>query len=86
MVHDRVKMVAVGWHKIGCWYTFSIAHMYDVVAWVKHAVLADIIFVRTSEGRVGQRGRVDKQVKLGLPRAARLEDGTHRTDRGGYLN
>jgi hypothetical protein len=80
MVHGRVKMVAVGWHKR---YTFSIAHMYYVVAWVKDAILADIIFVRTSKERVG---RVDKQVKLGLPRAARLEDGTHRTDRGGHLN
>ena len=43
--------------------TFRIAHMYNVMARVKHAILAHVVLVGAPEGDVRRRRKGDEQVK-----------------------
>jgi len=47
----------------GCWGTFGIAHMDDVVARVKRAILAHIVLVGTPAGEVRLRQRGGEEAK-----------------------
>lgn len=47
----------------GRWRTFGIAHMYNVMARVKHAILAHIMLVGAPEGDLRRRRKGDEQAK-----------------------
>ena len=50
----------------GRWRTLRIAHMYNVMARVKHAILAHIVLVGAPDGDVRRRRKGDEQAKEGV--------------------